>query len=75
MKQIKKLKLYASPSCKKNKLELRTIANRTTWYKIKMISSENLLERRSAYNLEKLLIKYQQNRDKTRKKGLKTDGR
>jgi hypothetical protein len=46
-----------------------------TWYKIKMISSENLLERRSAYNLEKLLIKYQKNRDKTRKKGLKIDGR
>jgi hypothetical protein len=46
-----------------------------TWYKIKMISSENLLERRSAYNLEKLLIKYQKNRDKTIKKGLKIDGR
>jgi hypothetical protein len=45
-----------------------------TWYKIKMISSENLLERRSAYNFEKLLIKYQKKMDKTRKKGLKIDG-
>ena len=46
------------PISKKNKKELRVIENKNIWYNICTISSEYLFDLLSAYNFEKIDIRY-----------------